>query len=379
MTAGKHAQQPVDSPGQLRIDWTRAQQLAAIRSAELLPVRVTEGTRVVSVTPLAMKSVLKTIDDHGRGREAWLSYETLAVESGCSLRTAKRAVQGLQTLSLLCVRTPRSKREAHCNHYRIVWSELDLLRGKQSATAHPEQSATGTKQSATGTKQSATGGTLRAREEPENRRPLPPESITDTSQAGDRWAAAELALRRTGLEHVASTVRIAQQRGLTPAEVIHLVETYEAQPRLFSTPGAIRIRIRDDAWPVAGVQDPRAIREAAAAQEAARREREAQARRDADAAQASRVELQALEAAYGAELDALDRSQLEALARMTFQTPFALTRFRRNPDNCRYDLLVAIHANRTAAESAAPARPPPVRVGSVAVRDGRLVLRDSEG
>jgi hypothetical protein len=352
----------VPDASQVDIDWDRARQLAAIRNAALPCVRVQEGSRHVLVKPMAMKAILKTIDDHGRGREAWLAYETIATESGCSPRTAKRAVAGLDLLSLICIRTPRSRREEPCNHYRIVWSELELLTVKKAATV-TEQSATVTEQSATVTEQSATGGTRRGQKRTRTAPPTP-QPLPDTSQAGQLgdWAAAECALQRTELKHVASTLRIARQLELTPVEVLRIVEEWEANRQLFLHAGSIRTRIRDGCWPVEGVQDPRVMRESREAQAALRRKREADAARAAAESAASRDEAAALEVAYGAELDAMDEVQWAELARATIRTEFEWNMFRRDRRSCRYQLLVAIHANR-GQQPEGERRP--VRVGKV--------------
>lgn len=113
-------------PRQLELDFARGEQLAMIRDARFAETNVS--------APL-LKLVLRSIDDHGRGRECWPSQKTLAAETGCSIRQLVRAIAILRDDYgvLICQR----RRLAGCtaasgNHYRIVWSELALLRaGRQ--------------------------------------------------------------------------------------------------------------------------------------------------------------------------------------------------------------------------------------------------------
>jgi hypothetical protein len=92
------------------------------------------------VSMTTAKLVLMVIDRHGRGREAWLSYDTLAAEVGRSARTVKRAVEALEAISVLAVTFKRSPSGAVCNHYRIVWNELALLRRTRVNCQEPDRS-----------------------------------------------------------------------------------------------------------------------------------------------------------------------------------------------------------------------------------------------
>lgn len=122
---------------QQEFDFARAEQLGLLERA-VLP-------RCPAVSANACKSTLKAIDSYGRGREAWPSVDTLAVNTGLSVRTVKRAIRALVGLSLLVV---VRKGRLTLNHYRIVWSELALLDAQRSATVS-QRSATVSIRSAT--------------------------------------------------------------------------------------------------------------------------------------------------------------------------------------------------------------------------------------
>jgi hypothetical protein len=121
----------------------------------------------VKVKPVVLKAVLKAIDDHGRGRTCYLAFQTIAAKSGpIGLRTAKRAVEVLLNLSVLIADTRATPNGIVCNHYTVVWSELErFCVGKRSAvptdrSAVPtDRSAVPTDRSAVPTDRSAASGT----------------------------------------------------------------------------------------------------------------------------------------------------------------------------------------------------------------------------
>jgi hypothetical protein len=111
---------------QLQIDFTRAEHLATLRHARL-PAMIGDDGKEVS--PRIQTAILRCLDDHGGGKVCWVGFETIAAETGYSVRHCKRAVKALAAASLLivecrCVFGTATK----CNHYRIVWNELSLLR-----------------------------------------------------------------------------------------------------------------------------------------------------------------------------------------------------------------------------------------------------------
>jgi len=140
---------------QRQIDFSRGEQLALLREAIIPDVRTRDGSRVKGAT---LKAVLRVLDDHGRGRECYLSHATIAREAGIGERHAKRATEALRLLSLVTTERKRTRWGASVNHYRIVWSELALLRAtrtERSAPATRDQGAVVTDQGAVVTDQGA--------------------------------------------------------------------------------------------------------------------------------------------------------------------------------------------------------------------------------
>jgi len=130
---------------QRQFDFARGEQLGLLRDARL--------PRVAGVAGVAMKGVLRVIDDHGRGRTCWLLHATIAAEAEISVRQARRATAALAALGVLCVERRRiaGGTRVSCNHYTIVWSELALL-GRRPAA---DQTATPADQTATPADQTA--------------------------------------------------------------------------------------------------------------------------------------------------------------------------------------------------------------------------------
>ncbi len=274
---------------QQQFAWERGSQLACLREAVVPWGTTHDGSRC---SPAALKSVLRVIDDHGGGREAWLGYETIAREAGISTRTAKRCVEVLVAGSLLIAATRRSAAGVVCNHYRIVWNELDLLRpsriqrvapltapvpspaakpelsrGTSSASVEactvpfgsenrppgrsaptPERSAMVTERSAMVTRAECHSGTQSApRSAPEA--PPPP-----TPAVSADWAAAAAKFRGR-LGQIDSLASLAAARGESPAEWERAVElalrTAAANASRLAKPmGAVVYFLRTGTWPV---------------------------------------------------------------------------------------------------------------------------------
>ncbi len=109
---------------QQTFDFGRGDQLGLLDSACIEGQTV--GTARVSAA--AMRHVLRVIDSHGRGREAWPSLNTIARETSLGVRTVKRAIAALAGMSLLVITKRRPAGGlVPVNHYRIVWTELALL------------------------------------------------------------------------------------------------------------------------------------------------------------------------------------------------------------------------------------------------------------
>jgi AraC-like DNA-binding protein len=238
---------------QLNIDFSRAEQLATLRHAQLPATVSTDGKRI---EPRMMLAILRCLDDHAGGKLCWVSFETLAKETGYSVRSCKRGIAALESLSLVCVETkciPGTK--TRVNHYRIVWSELLLLRRDKAEEADQfatDQSALGTDQSALGTDQSAPGGTLSAQEAPMKRS----YGRTDggISWTKDERETIDRELIAIGYERRGAFLR---EFGNVPAaEVLAVIAEYRGNLRLFAKagPGVIPGRLRDGEWKVSGVK-----------------------------------------------------------------------------------------------------------------------------
>jgi len=242
---------------QQQIDWTRAEQLGLLRDALVATRRHVSGA--------VQKAVLRSIDDHGRGGEAWLGYERIAAESGCSVRTAKRAVQALTDASLICVETRRSRGGTVCNHYRIVWSEVALLRRILAARPVPDRSAMVSERSAMVSERSAMvsraechGDTLTALEAPLKRTEPPPQS--PSAAGGWPELIAEWRSRIGQIGHLAYEASRAGEAAASFADRVQSAwrtATHPANARAITRPaGAVVYFLRSRTWPAEGVVDP---------------------------------------------------------------------------------------------------------------------------
>jgi len=223
-----------------------------------------------------LKAVLKSLDDFGRGHEAFPSVETIAQDVNYSERHVKRAIEGLEGLSLI-TKNRKSRRMpdgqfANLNHYRIVWTELALLvpNGTDQSASGTDQSASGTDQSASGTDQSATSGTQKGQEARKEPPPPPPANVD-----GD-WSEVEAALNSCELKTARETVHLAERDGYTPAEIIDAIKTYKANRDKLASPGALVWWMKHDRqWP--SDDNVRDWREIEAAKERRENERRAKA------------------------------------------------------------------------------------------------------
>ena len=303
---------------QQQLDFDRGSQLALLRDAQL-PARTAKDGRGVSAA--VQKAVLRVIDDHGRGSEAWIGYETIAAESSHGVRTVKRAVEALIAASLLIAQPRRCPAGVVVNHYRIVWSELALLRrtrdqappapaqhgapaighvpaavplaspvtrvafgnqaGRTSGATSidepaerspggdfaPERSATRTDRSATRTDRSAT----MAHKAPGSASEAPPPPTPAVSVGGE-WAAAAAKFRgRIGqIDRLAEDARAAGETAEQFADrVAAALAIAEANRTKFaSAVGAAVYFLRCGAWPVDNLAEASAAEAAAAKRKA---------------------------------------------------------------------------------------------------------------
>jgi hypothetical protein len=327
---------------QTEIDFARGHQLALIREAEL---PVGKGRDGVGVKPGVLRAVLRCIDDHGRGAEAWLSYATLSRESDVKPRQARRAVESLVAMSLICVerkRIPGRGDRVTCNHYRIVWSELELLRRQKPKY----QVALAADQVAFLGDQVALQGHQSAPEAPLEAPPLPPDPESPGTDGEWQRVADKF---RGKLVSVNALAQQARAQGFTPAEFHQRVldafatATLPQNARLIDKPnGAVGWFLRNGEWPVEGVATLADVaaecrrRDEAAADAAAHRERVAENER----------RCQELESEYGPVLDRMTFEEIDALVGPG--TPMAKAA-RHSPRFVRSCLLVKLeerqHAN----------------------------------
>ncbi len=165
---------------------------------------------------------------------------------------------------------------------------------------------------------------------------------------GDDWQAVEEILSgnpwKMSPAKAQAIVELAREQNRTPDGMLHVIEIFQANyPAKLRSVGAIDYYLNNNnCWPADGVVDPRAV---TAARESATRKYAAQRAKNA-AAQAEhdndRREWAALEAAYGAKLDALTPAQWDSLADEAFKGhPFTIEDARRGKH--RIDLLQQFH------------------------------------
>ena len=325
---------------QQHLDFTRGEQGELLRKACLPSVVASDGGKVKDAV---LKSVLKSIDYFGRGREAFPTVQTIAADVGYSVRHVKRAIEALEALSLIIKRKKARRtadgRWATPNHYRIVWTELALL--VQSRT---DRSATLTDRSATLTDRSATSGTQK-RQETRKEPPPPTPSTVDGN-----WSEVEAALSACELKTAGETVCFAQQHGYAPAELLEAIATYQANKDKLRSPRAIYFWVTHDRhWPAEGVRDAQAIEVAKRARQekraAERTEYEAEQRR----ALVEQERLSALEETYGPLYEAMSDEQRVELAMACFKTDWEFNRWRRGDTHARHQVLLAIQDNESHA------------------------------
>ena len=121
---------------QQEFDFTRGSQLAMLREARL-PTHM-------KVSGMALKAVLKAIDDFGRGRPAFAGRAAIARCANLRPRQVSNAIAALLDLSLIVRERQRSVR-GRPNQLRIVWTELAVL----CQPSHPSHPATVSQQTAT--------------------------------------------------------------------------------------------------------------------------------------------------------------------------------------------------------------------------------------
>jgi hypothetical protein len=368
-----------DDPRQRTIDYSRASQLRMIRECEppLVQIAGPGERKPVGVAPKSLKAVLWCLDEHGRGHECFPSEGRIAEMTKLGLRTVKRAIAALERLSLICVSRRKSIYGVTQNHYRLVWSEIELLcqpgRGSSiesnlptrepatrptAATRLPEldadhtgagtfppwdppdQSAVAADQSAVAADQSAVAAPKPPFKRFRNASYPPPAASASSMVVDAAWpaAAAVLAKLRIGGDVIGSWRKIlecAAARGLSEQDLLEQIELGEAtlalstNARKFTKPlGALAFFLREGRWPVDGVVTPDEQRERSELEQQQRERQLQDLDRRRAALQAAAEQLEALERDYGPRLDALGPAELDALAANCLD-PFLLERFRK--------------------------------------------------
>src|ERR1035438_8649903 len=79
------------------------------------------------------KSVLRALNDHAdENGKLWVSYATIAKESGVSLSTAIRGIQALEILDLIQVtRDMTRSRDSDVNRYQLKLANIRLIAESQ--------------------------------------------------------------------------------------------------------------------------------------------------------------------------------------------------------------------------------------------------------
>ena len=338
MSAGKQTQKT--------INWERSTQLRTIDGACLPTTRTSDGG---SVSSGVLKGVLRAIDSYCRGSWGFPSQKRLVKESGFSKRQVQRAIEVLQKIGVLMVeRRSFGKGRRTGNFYCILFSDLALFLPRDEASTVTDQSATVTDQSAT-----VALSMKRPPEAPKETPPPTPSTATATvgtrsDDTGHDWRRAAAELRSEGVRFVSTVIDAAKRGGLSPEQFdAEVLDVYRANRSRFTSPGAMLTRLRHGEWPAEGVVKPRAVHEARVRKKGQRAREAAEHRARIAEQQAWRAEFASLNAAYGAELDGMEDSELMELARLAWPThacDFMWSRFRRDRRNSyeRYLLLIAM-------------------------------------
>jgi hypothetical protein len=319
---------------QQKLDFDRAAQLALLRDVRLPP---SVGSGKGRVSAASLKAVLRAIDDFGRGREAYPSVQTIALVAGLGARTVKRAIHALQhDLGLLIVERRKATYDAVVNHYRIVWSELAVrcLRDEPGAAAAPGSADQGAAVSDQGAAVSNQGAAAAPKALISDLKRSPPPT-PETESTSSAWGVVEKLLAHVGLvEHAAATAA-ARARGLSPEQVIEIVNHWQTFPpgRWSDALGVLYHRLvrASPAWNATeGWPPPRPEFATAQAREHALATTGRAREQFITAAEAARRRDAELETRWGPVLDAMPADALQTLAAEVLKDG-ALDDFRRQP------------------------------------------------
>jgi hypothetical protein len=250
---------------QQTFDFTRGDQLGLL-DALVVP-------SVPGVKGATAKTVLRVID--GFGARCWASAALMATRCDLSERQIVRATSHLEKLGLIVVPTDNGRkqknRDGSVTKTRLIdWTLIaSRVRSQSLVTSHQpsgikqadtmspcyprkqsdmvsEQSDMVSEQSDMVSEQSDTvsPNTKESQEPPPTA--SPPGLVI--GGGGGSWKHVETRLRDVGLDRVASTIAIAQERRLVPDQVLALINQFESHRSRFRTPGALVDRIRSGDW-----------------------------------------------------------------------------------------------------------------------------------
>lgn len=268
--------------GQQEFDFThRGYRRSLIQAYRCPNVEITEGVRRPTRRVMKardLKGILRAIDDFGIICTA--SHATIAASADCDVTHLKRCLRALRELGLLV-----ETRRPYGVEYRIVFSEISaanlgggLLRdrptdrptggsiteGEIDPQIDPQIDPNRHRDRPTG------GSTNQELPITNNRRRLEPDGgvavaepmtsvPTAAAEKQDPWLEAEQALGAAGCELPRAAVEEAQQRGLSPQELLCAAYVVSHTPQLSG--GALMFWIRKGGWPTSGIPTAQVLRQ----------------------------------------------------------------------------------------------------------------------
>ena len=233
---------------------------AILTDSELPTVKTKNGT----VSAHTMKAILLALWAFGgsNGKCVYRSFASLALATGFSERNVKRGVEALQTLNVLLVECRPTPRGARCNHYTILFTDLDAFRKRandSTCDTNASRSDTEVRRRDFHVKQSDTNAAESDTMSPEvledNQKP-PPKA--NGGGIVESWDATEKTLTEFGIRTAPAIVQQARQRGENPADFAATVRDAIATARLkanasvFKDPAAaVAILLTRGSWPEA--------------------------------------------------------------------------------------------------------------------------------
>lgn len=246
---------------QIQIDFARGDQLGLIDAIQFGNAGAVSGT--------ATKAVLRAVDSFGR--ECFATVPTIAARANCSERVAKRALSRLVELSIITRERKTNVFGVVTNHYRIVWSEMQLMVDRQLSAVRgavlpvpvcpPPARTIGPRRPTIGPRRPTVGPLATERraimahntqEEQINRHQTAREAAAECFDFSEEGAKELRSLFESiGLKRASA---FAAEFRCRAADVKAAVEVFLAQRRLFENGGAVIDFLRSGCWPVDGVK-----------------------------------------------------------------------------------------------------------------------------